>query len=56
MSNPIAVALGKLAKGQPKTLSQAERRRRAKRARMAGQCRVQGVKRFQDLVNPKAKL
>ena len=56
MSNPAAVALGKLARGRPKTLSQAERRRRAQRARMASLCRVQGVKRFEDLDQPKGKL
>jgi hypothetical protein len=35
--NPAAQALGRLAKGVPKTISEAERRRRADRLRAAAQ-------------------
>lgn len=39
MKNKAAQALGRLAKGVPKTISQAERRRRAERLALARQSR-----------------
>lgn len=42
--NPHAVALGKLARGKPKTLTQAERKRKAKLMRIVQRDRVAGLR------------
>lgn len=41
--NPVAVALGRLAKGKSKTLTKAERKRRADRMREIGKQNAKSV-------------